>query len=88
MGVPEVADFGRSPVIMARAAVIRDEKVLTGSIFGSAHTHRDFVEYAELHAAGRLPIDRLITGRYRLAQINEACHEMLNGVAGRGVVVF
>lgn len=70
------------------AAVIRDEKVLTGSIFGSAHTHRDFVDYAELHAAGRLPIDRLITGRYRLAQINEACHEMLNGVAGRGVVVF
>ena len=43
---------------------------------------------SELHAAGRLPIDRLITGRYRLAQINEACHEMLNGVAGRGVVVF
>lgn len=70
------------------AQIIRDEKVLTGSIFGSAHTHRDFVHYAELYADGRLPLDQLITGRYQLDQINEACDEMLNGNAGRGVLVF
>lgn len=68
--------------------VIRNEKVLTGSIFGSAHTHRDFPLYAELYAQGRLPLDQLITGRYSLDQINEACDEMLNGAAARGVIVF
>ncbi|MEM7091692.1 MAG: Zn-dependent alcohol dehydrogenase [Actinomycetota bacterium] len=70
------------------AHIIRDEKVLTGSIFGSAHTHRDFVRYAELYAEGRLPLDRLVTGRYDLAQINDACEAMLTGMTGRGVLVF
>ena len=70
------------------AHIIRDEKTLTGSIFGSAHTHRDFVRFAELYAEGRLPLDRLITGRYSLEQVNDACKDMLTGVAGRNVLVF
>ncbi len=70
------------------AQIIRDEKNLTGSIFGSAHTHRDFVHYAGLYADGRLPLDRLVTARYELGQINEACNQMLTGAGGRGVVVF
>ncbi len=70
------------------AHVIRDEKVLTGSIFGSAHTHRDFVHYAELYVSGRLPLDQLVTGRYGLDDVNQACHNMLDGAAGRGVILF
>ncbi len=69
-------------------AFIREEKVLTGSIFGSADTHQDFVRYAKLHRDGRLPIDELITARYELDDINEACANMLSGQSGRGVVVF
>ena len=67
---------------------IRQEKVLTGSIFGSADTARDFVRYAELYRQGRLPLDRLVTGRYRLDEINDACAAMLSGSAGRSVIVF
>lgn len=70
------------------AKIIRNEKVLTGSIFGSAHTHRDFVKYARLYAEGQLPLDQLITGRYNLGEINEACEEMLNGATGRGVIIL
>lgn len=79
---------GGSTFAVDPAEIIRSEKMLTGSIFGSAHTHRDFVHYAELYADGRLPLDQLITGRYRLDQINEACDEMINGAAGRNVIVF
>ena len=67
---------------------IREEKVLTGSIFGSADTHRDFVDYANLYRDGALPIDRLVTSRYSLADINSACAEMVSGHAGRGVLMF
>lgn len=67
---------------------IREEKVLTGSIFGSAHTHRDFLTYAQLYLDGALPLDRLITARYELADINVACANMLEGRSGRGVIVF
>ena len=70
------------------AHIIRDEKVLTGSIFGSAHTHRDFVHYAELYASGRLPLHQLVTGRYGLDDINQACHDMLHSAAGRGVILL
>jgi len=70
------------------AQIIREEKVLTGSIFGSANTHRDFVHYAELFLEGSLPLDRLVTGRYDLGQINAACDAMLSGRAGRCLVVF
>lgn len=70
------------------AEFIRQEKVLTGSIFGSADTARDFVDYAHRYLDGQLPLDRLVTDRYRLDEINEACAAMLAGGAGRGVLVF
>ena len=73
---------------MDAAEFIRREKVLTGSIFGSADTTRDFVDYAQRYLDGRLPIDRLVTERYRLDEINEACDAMLTGGVGRGVIVF
>lgn len=68
--------------------ITRNEKTLTGSIFGSAHTHRDFVAYARLYADGLLPIDRLITDRYKLAEVNDACRQMLTGSAGRVVIQY
>ena len=70
------------------AEIIRDEKVLTGSIYGSAHTKRDFVKYGELCLKGKLPVDRLITRTCSLEQINEACKEMLNGDEGRIIINF
>ncbi|MEM1420248.1 MAG: Zn-dependent alcohol dehydrogenase [Pseudomonadota bacterium] len=70
------------------ASVIRDEKLVTGSIFGSAQTGRDFARFADLYLEGRLPVDRMISRRYRLEEINEACADMLTGRSGRGVIVF
>ena len=70
------------------AEIIRDEKVLTGSIYGTAHTKRDFVKYGELCLSGKLPVDRLITSTCSLEQINEACKEMLDGGEGRIIINF
>ena len=70
------------------AKVIRDEKTLTGAIFGSAHTERDFVKFGRLYLDGQLPIDQLITSTYPLEQVNRACSDMLTGESGRGVLVF
>ncbi|MEM7285656.1 MAG: Zn-dependent alcohol dehydrogenase [Actinomycetota bacterium] len=84
VGFPRAGDtFSLDP-----ADVIRDEKTVTGSIFGSADTHRDFVAYAELYQQGLLPLDRLITERYGLAEINQACDALLTGRTGRGVIVY
>ncbi|MEM7029521.1 MAG: Zn-dependent alcohol dehydrogenase [Chloroflexota bacterium] len=68
--------------------LIRQEKTVMGSFFGSAHYPRDFNLYCDMCVDGRLPINQLITHRYTLGQINEAIDDMLTGEIGRGVIVF
>ncbi len=73
---------------LSAANLTRSEKTVCGSVFGSARTDRDFNLYAEHYEQGRLPIDQLVTRRYALDEINEAVAAMLDGMPGRGVVVF
>ena len=68
--------------------LIREEKTVVGSFYGSAHNPRDFNLYCDLCVDGHLPVDQLITHRYKLDQINEAIDDMLTGEVGRGVIIF
>ncbi len=70
------------------AVLVRQEKTVKGSYYGSANPPLDFVEFAKLYQAGRLPLDRLITKRYSLDQVNEAYADMLSGAVRRGVIEF
>jgi alcohol dehydrogenase len=49
---------------------------------------RDIPRFIELHRAGRLPVDRLITHRLRLAEINQGFDRLAAGQAVRQVIVF
>lgn len=68
--------------------LIRQEKTVVGSFYGSAHNPRDFNHYCNLNTSGKLPIGKLITHRYSLSEINKANEDMLSGEVGRGVLVF
>lgn len=68
--------------------LVREEKTVMGSYYGTADAPRDFPKYAQMFEQGELPLDRLVTHRYALDQINEAYQDMLNGVSRRGVIVF
>ena len=70
------------------AIITRQEKVVMGTYYGSANTARDFPLYADLYLIGRLDLDRLVSKRYPLEQINEAYADMLSGAVARGVIVF
>lgn len=70
------------------AEIVRREVTIRGSYYGSVNTHRDFPMLIEMFQAGKLPIDRMVTKRYRLPQINEAYASMLSGDGARGVIVF
>lgn len=70
------------------AILTRQEKTVMGSYYGTADPARDFPLYAQMMADGRLPLDKLVTRRYRLDQIAEAYEDMLTGRTARGVVVF
>ncbi len=81
-------DGNDATIDLPSTGITRAEIIVTGSIFGSACTSRDFVAYAQHYMEGNLPIDQLIGRRYRLDQINEALDDMLAGKPGRGVILF
>lgn len=70
------------------AVIARQEKTITGSYYGTANTARDFPKFAEFYQQGQLDLDRLISKRFTLEQINEAYAEMLGGETARGVIIF
>jgi alcohol dehydrogenase len=49
---------------------------------------RDIPHYIELFKAGRLPVDKLITHRLTLDQINEGFDRLASGEAVRQVILF
>ena len=56
---------------------------------GATYPERDFKMYLRLHAEGKFPLDKLVTKRYKLDQINEACEALDAGqILGRAILEF
>ncbi|MEP0519093.1 MAG: Zn-dependent alcohol dehydrogenase [Hyphomicrobiales bacterium] len=65
----------------------KSQRIL-GSRMGSALISRDIPMLIELYRQGRLKLDELVTGRYKLARINEAITLAKAGQALRNIVVM
>lgn len=68
--------------------MVGEERTLKGSYIGTCVPARDLPRYVSLYRAGRLPVNRLMTGRLRLEDINEGFDRLHAGEAVRQVVVF
>jgi Zn-dependent alcohol dehydrogenase len=68
--------------------LVVEERTLRGSYLGSAVPARDIPRYIALYRAGRLPVDRLVTHRIKLDEINLGFDRLANGEAIRQVIVF
>ncbi len=75
------------PVAIDALALAEEGKRILGSNYGGTVPGRDFPLLANLYLAGRLPVDRLITDRIRLDQVNEAFSAMRAGAKGRSVII-
>ena len=64
------------------------EKVLTGSMYGSARPSIDFPRLLNLYKAHRLKLDELVTATYKIEEINRAFDDMQKGVNARGVILM
>ena len=62
-------------------------KTLVGCQYGSVVPDRDFPMLLDLWQAGRLPLDRLITGRIALDEVNRAFDDLVHGKGIRSVIV-
>ena len=77
-----------SPVAIDVLALAEGGKTLIGSNSGSTVPARDFPLLARLFLDGRLPVDRLITNRVALDQVNDAFDLMRSGARGRSVIMM
>jgi Zn-dependent alcohol dehydrogenase len=69
-------------------SLVAEERTIKGSYMGSAVPARDIPRYIALYRSGRLPVDRLLTHRLDLSEINEGFDRLASGAAIRQVVMF
>jgi alcohol dehydrogenase len=68
--------------------LVAEERTVKGSYIGTCVPGRDLPRYIELYRRGRLPVDRLMSGRLKLDEINVGFDRLREGQAVRQVVVF
>ncbi len=67
---------------------IGTERVLTGCNLGAINLQVDIPDLIRLYRAGKLKLDELISGHYRLEEINQAIDSVIRGDALRNVIMF
>src|SRR3546814_14417265 len=60
-------------------SLVAEERTVKGSYVGSCVPLRDVPRYIALYRRGRLPVDRLMSERLPLAQINEGFDRLAGG---------
>ncbi|NAS20193.1 zinc-binding dehydrogenase [Herbidospora sp. NEAU-GS84] len=69
-------------------SLVAEEKTLRGSYLGSCVPRRDVPRFIGMYTSGVLPVDRLLSGRLRLDQVNEGFDRLRSGQAVRQVVLM
>lgn len=68
--------------------LVAEERTLKGSYLGSCVPRRDLGRFIALYRQGKLPVDRLLTGRLKLEEINEGFDRLQRGEAIRQIVTM
>ena len=69
-------------------SLVYEERILTGSVYGSSRPSIDIPKLIALYRSGKLKLDELLTRRYPFAQINEAYDALERGEVARSIVTF
>ncbi len=81
-GLPHPSRLFAVPAV----SLVAEERTVRGSYMGSAVPLRDIPRYVALYLAGKLPVDRLLTHRLTLDEINEGFDRLADGQAVRQVI--
>jgi len=68
--------------------LVAEERTVKGSYIGTCVPTRDIPRYVGLYRAGKLPVDRLMSGQLTLDEINEGFDRLHEGKAVRQVIEF
>ena len=84
VGLPHPSRMLSIPAV----SLVAEERTLRGSYLGSCVPSRDLPRFIELYREGRLPVDRLLTHRLALDEVNEGFDRLARGEAVRQAVMF
>jgi Zn-dependent alcohol dehydrogenase len=82
-GLPNPAD----PLNIPAISLVADAKTISGSYMGASIPVRDVPRYIALWRAGRLPVERLLSGVRPMAEINTALDDLASGAAIRQILL-
>lgn len=68
--------------------LVRSEKRLVGSFYGSANLRFDMPRILAWYDQGKIKLDELITQTYSLNQVNQAFDDLNNGKNIRGMILY
>ncbi|MDR1998687.1 MAG: zinc-binding dehydrogenase [Frankiaceae bacterium] len=75
------------PVTISSVELLLGEKKLLGSLGGSCSPDVDFPLFVQWYQQGKFELDQLVTTRYGLDDINQACIDLAGGhIAGRAIL--
>ncbi|MDG1319639.1 MAG: zinc-binding dehydrogenase, partial [Paracoccaceae bacterium] len=78
----------RAVVEIPAVGLTAEERTLKGSYLGSGVPSRDIQRFLALYAQGRMPVQKLMTGKIRLEDINAGFDNLEAGQAIRQVIDF
>ncbi|NPD17023.1 zinc-binding dehydrogenase [Xinfangfangia sp. D13-10-4-6] len=78
----------RAVLNISPLTLVAEERTLRGSYLGSGVPSRDIPRFLGLFQRGRLPVDKLMTHRLHLSEINEGFDRLHRGEAIRQVIDF
>ncbi len=84
VGVPPTT----AEVTVPSMSLVFEERILTGSLYGSAAPKTEIPRLIDLYRAGSLKLDELLTRTYPIEEINEAYDALQSGETLRSVVTF
>lgn len=71
---------------LSHVRLVAEERTLKGSYLGSCVPERDIPQYIDWYRTGRLPVDKLLSERIRLGDINAAFDRLAAGASIRQVI--
>jgi Zn-dependent alcohol dehydrogenase len=75
-------------VTISPVGLVYEERVLTGSLYGSSAPKTDIPMMIDLYTNGSLKLDELLSRTYPIEEINEAYDAMQSGETLRSVIKF
>ncbi len=84
VGLPDPEQMLEIPAV----SLVAEERTLRGSYLGSCVPAEDIPRFVALRAAGKLPVDNLLTGTLTLEEVNEGFERLASGEGARQAVVF